>query len=255
MRKDFLNTLIGFSSVFIVILIWHFASKGMHPILLPGPIAVGGALIELAQSGMLWDAIGISLARVFSGWLLGSSIAIPLGLIAGSSILARAALDPFIHFFRFVPALALVSLFILWFGIGELAKVNLIAFAVGFVTLITTASGASSIDIDKLNGARSLGANRIDLFFKIIFPATLPSIFIGMRLALANAFLVIVAAEALAAQEGIGFLIWNARTFFRTDFIFVGIMCFGGLGFICDRLWKLFGKIIISKYLTKLGNY
>ena len=118
MRKGFLNTLIGFSSVCIVILIWHFAAKGMHPILLPGPIAVGGALIELAQSGMLWDAIGISLARVFSGWLLGSSIAIPLGLIAGTSISARAALDPFIHFFRFVPALALVSLFILWLGIS-----------------------------------------------------------------------------------------------------------------------------------------
>ena len=255
MRKLLKNALIGFTSVCIVLLIWHFAAEGMHPILLPGPSTVGGALIELAQSGMLWDAIEISLTRVFLGWLLGSSIAVPLGLLAGTSLAARAALDPFIHFFRFVPALALVSLFILWFGIGELAKVNLIAFAVGFVTLVTTASGASSIDVDKINGARSLGANRIDLFFKIILPATLPSIFVGMRLALANAFLVIVAAEALAAQEGIGFLIWNARTFFRTDFIFVGIMCFGGLGFICDRLWKLFGSTIISKYLTKLGNY
>tara|TARA_Y100001970_G_C14150695_1_gene812530 strand:+ start:184 stop:951 length:768 start_codon:yes stop_codon:yes gene_type:complete len=255
MRKILKNFFIGFSSVCVVFLIWHFAAKGMHPILLPGPIKVGGALIELAQSGMLWDAIKISLTRVFSGWLLGSSIAIPLGLFAGTSLAARAALDPFIHFFRFVPALALVSLFILWFGVGELAKVNLIAFAVGFVTLVTTASGASSIDSDKLNGAKSLGANHLDLFLKIILPATLPSIFVGMRLALANAFLVIVAAEALAAQEGIGFLIWNARTFFRTDFIFVGIMCFGGLGFICDRLWKLFGRTIISRYLTKLGNY
>ena len=84
MRKLLKNALIGFTSVCTVLLIWHFAAVGMHPILLPGPVNVGVALIELAQSGMLWDAIEISLTRVFLGWLLGSSIAVPLGLIAVS---------------------------------------------------------------------------------------------------------------------------------------------------------------------------
>jgi NitT/TauT family transport system permease protein len=212
-------------------------------------------MLELAESGLLWESILISLQRVFKGWLLGSAIAIPLGLLAGTSMLARGALDPFIHFFRFVPALALTSLFILWFGIGESSKVNLIAYAVTFLVLVTTAAGASSINPDKILGGRTLGANRFDLFFRIILPATFPSIFIGMRLALASAFLVIVAAEAIAAQEGIGFLIWNSRTFFRTDFMFVGILCFGILGFISDRLWKLLGQTFLSRYLTDLGDY
>lgn len=239
----------------ITIGIWQVGSWNYNPQLLPGPAKVATGTAELSDSGLLWDSIAISLERVFKGWLLGSGIAIPLGLLAGVSRFARAALDPFIHFFRFVPALALTSLFILWFGIGETSKVNLVGYAALFVVLITTATGASSVHPDKVNSAQTLGANRRDVFLKVALPATFPSIFVGMRLALANAFLVIVAAEAIAAQEGIGFLIWNSRTFFRTDFMFVGIFCFGVLGFTCDRLWKLLGNTVLRRYLTGVGSY
>ena len=239
----------------VTIVAWQFGSWNYNPQLLPGPAKVAQGTGELSSSGLLWDSIAISLERVFKGWLLGSGIAIPLGLLAGVSRFARAALDPFIHFFRFVPALALTSLFILWFGIGETSKVNLVAYAALFVVLITTATGASSVHPDKVNSAQTLGANRRDVFFRVALPATFPSIFVGMRLALANAFLVIVAAEAIAAQEGIGFLIWNSRTFFRTDFMFVGIFCFGVLGFTCDRLWKLLGNTVLRRYLTGVGSY
>jgi NitT/TauT family transport system permease protein len=245
----------SFLAVLLAVVVWQFLALNNNPQLIPGPAKVATGMIELAESGLLWESILISLQRVFKGWVLGSVIAIPLGLLAGTSILARGALDPFIHFFRFVPALALTSLFILWFGIGEASKVNLIAYAVTFLVLVSTAAGASSINPDKILGARTLGANRFDLFFRIILPATFPSIFIGMRLALASAFLVIVAAEAIAAQEGIGFLIWNSRTFFRTDYMFVGILCFGILGYISDRLWKLLGQTFLSRYLTGLGDY
>jgi len=242
-------------AVAVTLGIWQIASFRYNAQLLPSPGLVVSGTAELAGSGLLWSSILISLQRVFKGWMLGSALAIPLGLLAGTSRLARGAIDPFIHFFRFVPALALTSLFILWFGIGEASKVNLIAYAVAFVVLVSTASGAASIDPDKLHGAETLGANRIDLFFRIILPATFPAIFFGMRLALANAFLVIVAAEAIAAQEGIGFLIWNSRTFFRTDFMFVGIVAFGILGFTADRIWKLLGNTLFSRYLTELGDY
>ncbi len=173
-------------AVFAAVVVWQFASAIYNPQLLPSPRRVASGTTELVKSGLLWDSILISLLRVLKGWLLGSAIAIPLGLLAGTSKHARAALDPFIHFFRFVPALALTSLFILWFGIGEGSKVNLIAYAVAFLVLVTTAAGASSINPDKLNGAETLGANRVDLFFRIILPATFPSIFVGMRLALAR---------------------------------------------------------------------
>ena len=245
----------SFFAVLLAVVLWQILALNNNPQLLPGPDKVFGGLLELAGSGLLWESILISLQRVFAGWVLGSVIAIPLGLLAGTSKLARAALDPFIHFFRFVPALALTSLFILWFGIGEASKVNLIAYAVAFLVLVTTAQGAASVNPDKMLASRTLGANRRDLFFRIVLPATFPSIFVGMRLALASAFLVIVAAEAIAAQEGIGFLIWNSRTFFRTDFMFVGILCFGILGFVSDRLWKLLGRTFFSRYLTDLGDY
>lgn len=234
---------------------WSIWSAGYDPLLLPSPGKVAGAAGELWGDDRLQDDIWISLQRVFRGWFIGSVIAIPVGLLAGISKYARAAVDPFIHFFRFVPAIALTSLFILWFGIGEASKVNLIVYAVTFVVLVSTAAGASSVNPDKILGARTLGANRFDIFFRVILPGTFSSIFTGMRLALANAFLVIVAAEAIAAQEGIGFLIWNARTFFRTDFVFVGIFCFGVLGFVSDRLWKLLGRTLLARYLTDLGDY
>jgi len=243
------------AAVVVVVAIWQLASAKYDPQLLPSPGKVVGGTRDLIRSGLLWSSIVISVERVIKGWLLGSIIAIPLGLLAGTSKFARAALDPFVQFFRFVPALALTSLFILWFGIGEASKVYLIAYAVGFVVLLTTASGASSINPDKILGAQTLGASPFDLFFRIILPATFPSIFFGMRLALANAFLVLVAAEAIAAQSGIGFMIWNARTFFRTDFMFVGIFAFGILGLTGDRLWKLLGQTFLSRYLTELGDY
>lgn len=237
------------------LLIWQLLSQSYDPQLLPSPWKVVKAAKELIDNGRLKDDIWISMQRVYKGWIVGSVIAIPIGLLAGMSKYARAAIDPFIHFFRFIPALALTSLFILWFGIAEGSKVNLIAYAVAFVVLVSTAAGASAINPDKILGARTLGANNIDLFSKIILPGTFSSIYTGMRLALANAFLVLVAAEAIAAQEGIGFLIWNARTFFRTDYMFVGIICFGVLGFVSDRLWRLLGRTVLLRFLTDLGDY
>lgn len=237
------------------LLTWQLLSQIYDPQLLPSPAMVVSAAWELIDNGLLKDDISISLQRVYKGWFLGSVIAIPIGLLAGMSKYARAAIDPFIHFFRFIPALALTSLFILWFGIGEVSKVNLIAYAVAFVVLVSVAAGASAINPDKILGARTLGANKIDLFFKVILPGTFPSIYTGMRLGLANAFLVLVAAEAIAAQSGIGFLIWNARTFFRTDYMFVGIIAFGIIGFVSDRLWRLLGRTVLSRFLANQGDY
>ena len=212
------NTIASIVAVLVAIGVWQYLSSVNNPQLIPSPARTLEGLQDLINSGLLWESTVISLQRIYLGWILGSVIAIPLGLLAGTSKIVRGALDPFIHFFRFIPALALTSLFILWFGIGEQSKVNLIAYAVTFLVLVTTASGASSVNQDKILGARTLGANRVDIFFRITLPATFPSIFIGMRLALASAFLVLVAAEAIAAQEGIGFMIWNARTFFSHRF-------------------------------------
>ena len=189
------SALYSVAAVVVFVVLWQLATLNTDPTLFPPPTTVADAAVELITNGTLGSAILISLQRVFLGWILGSVIAIPLGILAGTSRVARAIVDPFIHFFRFVPALALVSVFILWFGIGEASKVNLVAYSAAFIVMVNTASGAASVHADKLNAARSMGAGRFTLLRAVVFPATVPHIFTGMRLALANAFLVIVAAR------------------------------------------------------------
>ncbi|MER7281998.1 ABC transporter permease [Dactylosporangium sp. NPDC000244] len=225
------------------------------PTLLPTPAQTLRATGELWDDGTLWSAVGVSIRRILLGWLLGCAIALPLGVIAGISPYGRAAIDPFVHFFRFIPAIALTSLFILWFGIGEVSKVYLVAYAAGFTVVVNTAAGVGAVSPDKISAARCVGASRLATVLTVSIPASVPFMFTGMRLALANAFLVIVAAEALATQNGLGYLIWNARIYFRTDAIFVGILFLGILGFVFDRLWKLVGSTLLRRYMTTAGSY
>jgi ABC-type nitrate/sulfonate/bicarbonate transport system permease component len=249
--------LIGVSilSVAAGILLWVLGSRHANPTLIPTPAAVWRATHQAADNGTLWSDIGISVERAIEGWVLGSAIAIPLGVLAGTSAVIRAIVDPYIHFFRAVPALALVSLFLLWFGIGEASKVYLIAWAVFFTVIVTTAEAASGVARDKIDAARCFGASRNQILWQVIVPATVPGIFTGMRLGLATAYLVVVAAEELAANSGIGWLIWNARTYFRTDQIFLGVFCFGILGFTSDRLWRFLGRTVFHRFLRARGNY
>jgi len=190
-----------------------------------------------------------------AGWLMGSLVAIPIGLMIGTFSFMKSAFDPFVHFFRFVPAISLVTLFIVWFGIGEASKILLIAYATGFIVLVSTAGGIATIPEDKLNAARCLGASPLQVFFKVIFPASLPNIYVGMRLALASSFLVIVAAEMLAADSGLGFLIWNSRLYFRIDWMFGAIVILGLLGFLTDRLMRLAGQWFMQRYLRDVLKY
>lgn len=246
---------ISFNTIIIFVIVWHLLARVSDPTLFPGPIMVWDAAVELWRKGELVDAISISFQRSMKGWLVGALIGVPVGLAAGASPVIRAMTDPFIHFFRFVPALALTSIFLLWFGIGEASKVYLVAYATAFVIMVTTASGASSVSRDKRDAARCLGASGFQVFTRVTIPSSVPSIFTGMRLALANSLLVIVAAEALGTRSGIGFLIWNSRTYFRTDYIFVGIVCLGTLGYLLDRTWKLIGNTILRRFLRRIGNY
>lgn len=244
------------ASVAVFLLIWQFVlSRLVDPFFLPSPLAIVQALAEMFNDGTLLHSIGASLSRIFAGWLLGSAVAIPIGLLVGSFKSVRNVVDPFVHFFRFVPAISLVTLFIVWFGIGEVSKVLLIAYATGFIVLVNTASAVGNIPADKLDAARCLGASRMQAFFHVVLPASIPNIYVGMRLALASSFLVIVAAEMLAADSGLGYLIWNSRLFFRIDWMFAAIAMLGLLGFTADRLWRMFGRTVMERYLRDALKY
>lgn len=228
--------------------LWGIASLYYTVDFLPSPIETITGAKEIIVDGTLFNFILISSKRVCSGWGLGMLIAIPIGLIIGRIEILRRIFEPFIDFFRFIPAIGFLTLFLMWFGAGEKSKVILIMYATIFVILINTIVGVLSIDKNRLQAARSLGASEIQIIYSVLIPSALPHIFTGIRLGLGGAFTSIVAAEMLAAKEGIGFLIYTSRLYFRTDWIFVGLLTLGLMGYISDRLIRLFGKKILGRY-------
>ncbi len=228
--------------------LWEIASLSYTVDFLPSPLETVLGAKDILLDGTLIKYILISLQRVLSGWALGMLISIPLGLFIGRIGILRRIFEPFIDFLRFIPAIGFLTLFLMWFGAGEKSKVILIMYATVFVLLINTISGVLSVDNTRLQAARSLGASELQIIYSVLIPSAIPYIFTGIRLALGGAFTSIVAAEMLAAKEGIGFMIYTSRLYFRTDWIFVGLLTLGLMGYLSDRLIRLFGKLVLNRY-------
>lgn len=250
------RNLISPISIVAGLLLWEIAARYfIDPFFLPPVSAIFQGAIELWDQDLLQRHILASMGRIMSGWLLGSLVAIPIGLLVGSFVTAKQVIDPYIHFLRFIPAIALVTLFIVWFGVGELSKVLLVMYATAFIVIVNTATGVATIHANKKLAARTFGANNWQIFWHVTVPASMPSIYVGMRLALASSFLVIVAVEMLAAESGLGYLIWTSKLYFKIDWMFVGIFFLGLLGLLTDYLWKQFGKHVIGRYVRSSANY
>ncbi|WP_258535535.1 ABC transporter permease [Bacillus sp. 03113] len=236
------------------IIIWHVISLFSKPEFFPGPwqTLLGG--IELVRDGSLQNYAFISYGRILAGWTLGSLIGIPFGLLMGKFRYIRLLLEPFLNFFRFIPALVFVTLFILWLGIGEQSKIALITYTTLFVVTLNTMTGVLAIDENKFRAARSMGASDSQILFHVILPAAVPYIFNGIRLAMGNSFMAIVGAEMLAAKEGIGYLIWTSRLYLKTDWIFIGIITLGLMGFFMDKVLTNVGSLLLKKYGVRKAN-
>jgi NitT/TauT family transport system permease protein len=255
-RRRFQASWISILSVAVGLTIWELASRlWIDPFFLPPVSAIFMGAVDLTKKGLLFPNILISLFRIGAGFLLGSLLAVPLGLLIGQSIIARRIFDPYIHFLRFIPALALTSLFLIWFGVGEASKVIQVMYATAFIVIINTASGVAMIHKNKVLAARTFGANYWQIFWTITVPAAIPSIYVGMRLALAGSFLVIVAVEMLAADSGLGYLIWTSKVYFKVDWMFVGIFILGFFGLLADYFWKLIGRHLLTRYVRESANY
>ena len=228
--------LIGFASLFAL---WHVGSVYLlNSVLFPPPGRVIAKAIELAQDGTLWENARVSLERIGLGFLFGSLIGIPVGLAIGSFGVVRRILEPYTEFLRFIPATAMITVAVIWFGIGEGSKIFLIIYTTVFIVIISTAAGVSAVTPNKIRAARSLGASRAQVFWYVAFPATVPYILTGMRLAMGNSFVTIIAAELVAANAGLGKMIWDARLYMLVDQIFVALLVLGLLGFTADRLFR-----------------
>ena len=228
--------LLGFASLFAI---WHIAATWiLSSVLFPPPWNVFVKAIELAEDGTLWEQASASLGRIATGFTGGSLLGIPLGLAIGSFPIVRRLLEPYTEFLRFIPATALITVAVIWFGIGEGSKIFLIVYTTIFIVIINTAAGVSAVAPNKIRAARSLGASRAQVFLFVAFPATVPYILTGMRLAMANSFVTIVAAELVAANNGLGRMIWDSRMYMLVDQIFVALLVLGLLGFTADRLFR-----------------
>lgn len=239
MRQSFgrlAGYLAGFASLF---LIWHATSTWLlNSVLFPPPWQVFVKAVELTQEGILGEQVAVSLMRIFSGFVGGTLIGIPLGLAIGSFTIVRRLLEPYTEFLRFIPATAMITVAVIWFGIGEGSKIFLIIYTTVFIIIINTAAGVAAVAPNKIRAARSLGASRAQVFFFVAFPATVPYILTGMRLAMANSFVTIIAAELVAANNGLGRMIWDSRMYMLVDQIFVALLVLGMLGFTADRLFR-----------------
>lgn len=209
---------------------------------LPGPLAVAGKAGDLIADGTLADDLLASLRRVFTGFALGTALAIPVGFLMGWYPTARGLLEPYVQFFRTIPPLALIPLAIVLMGIGETPKVFVIFLAAFLSCVISTYQGVVNVDKTLINAARVLGASDGTIFGRVVVPASTPFILVGMRVGLGSAWGTLVAAELLAAQAGLGHRMQSAQLYYDLPTIFVGIIAIGVLGLIMDRLLMIAGN-------------
>lgn len=221
-----------------VLLVWQLGSVAglISPRVLPAPAEILAAGWEVLSNGQLVDALLVSGQRVIIGFLVGAIAGIGLGVLTGMSRLADNAVDPLVQAARALPHLGLVPLFIIWFGIGELPKVLIISLGVLYPLYLNTASGFRQIDPKLLEAGQVMGFSFTQRMRNIIIPSAAPQLFVGLRQASAAAWLSLIVAEQVNAREGLGFLINNARDFYRTDLVIFGLIVYATLGLLSEAL-------------------
>jgi sulfonate transport system permease protein len=224
-----------------LILLWQLLSSlgWIPPRQMPSPIAVVQAGIRLALSGELAKNVSISTSRAAVGFAIGAGLGFALGLLNGVSSISEKFLDTTLQMIRNIPHLAMIPLVILWLGIGEEAKLFLVAIGVFFPIYINTFHGIRSVDIGLLEMGKVYGLSPIEQFWQVILPGALPSILVGVRYALGFMWLTLIVAETIAADSGIGYMAMNAREFMQTDVVVFSILVYALLGKLADVISKL----------------
>jgi sulfonate transport system permease protein len=235
-----LRRLLPFAVPVLILLLWQLASQTgwLSTRVLPEPWAVARAFWTLSASGELWQHAATSSVRALTGFAIGGSLALTLGLLTGSLRWAETLLDSTLQMVRNVPPLALIPLVILWFGIDETAKLFLVSLGVFFPIYLNTFHGIRSVDKGLIEMARSYGLSGWQLYRQVILPGALPSILVGVRFSLGLMWVILIVAETISAQAGIGYMTMNAREFLQTDVVLVGILLYAALGKLADLLAK-----------------
>ena len=224
--------LAGAATLVGIVLLWQAAASAgwISTLFLPAPIAIGRALVQLAVSGELWRHLGASLQRLAIGWTAGTVCGIALGLAVGLTTALRSPGMAVVSALFPIPKIALVPLFIIWFGIGEGSKIATLAFGVFFPTVINTASGVDQVSRSLLRMGQSFGLTRSAMLWKIVLPGALPAILSGFRVTSSIAIILLVAAEMIGAERGIGAFVLQAGNLYDVDNLLAGIVVLSLLG-------------------------
>ncbi|KQP37406.1 aliphatic sulfonate ABC transporter permease SsuC [Pseudorhodoferax sp. Leaf274] len=222
----------------LLVVAWQAASSlgWLSTRVLPAPVDVVTAAWTLTASGELWTHVKVSAGRALAGLAIGGGLGLLLGLLTGSVKFFETLLDSTIQMVRNIPALALIPLVILWFGIDESAKLFLIAVSVFFPVYLNTFHGIRNVDPQLIEMGRTYGLSRWQLYKEVILPGAVSSILVGLRFSLGLMWVILIVAETISAQAGIGYLTMNAREFLQTDVVLVGILLYALLGKLADLL-------------------
>lgn len=250
LRKRSFTVLGYLASLAITLTLWqYFSSRTAVSLLFPSPISTLRAGVRLIRDGQLFLDTVLSLRRIAIGFAIGSVLGIGLGVLMGSFRLIRLFFDPYVQFFRSLPALAWIPAAMLWFGTGEASKVVLLVYTTVFVVALNTMIGVSTVTRNQIRAAQCFGADSWQLFYMVRIPHTVSYMLDGMQLAMGNCFSTIVAAELLAPKAGLGYLIFSARTWMQTELAFVGIVMLGLLGLGIDQVFRAVTAGFCSRYL------
>lgn len=243
-------------SPIVLLLVWELASQtGLLPSrVIAAPSQIGGTLWSMIISGELGKHLWVSLQRALLGLSIGVSIGVVAALISGLSKKGEVVLDSPMQMLRTIPSLALVPLFILWFGIGEFTKVALIVIGTTFPVYLNLFAGIRNIDPKLIEAANTLGLNRRELIWHVILPGSLPSFFVGLRYSLGISWLALVFVEQINTTAGIGFLASDARDFMRTDVIVICLLIYSVLGLVIDGIIRTLERFALAWRPTFVRN-
>jgi sulfonate transport system permease protein len=231
-----------------IIAFWEAASlAGLIPLrVLPAPTSVATAGWKLLLSGELLRNVWVSFWRAVTGFAIGGGIGFAFGLANGLSRRSDQIFDSTLQMVRNIPHLALIPLVILWFGIDETAKVFLVALGVFFPVYINTQHGVRNVDPHLVEMGRTYGMSELTLFWRVILPGALPSIFVGVRFALGIMWLTLIVAETIAASSGIGYMAMQAREFLLVDVVVFSILIYALLGKLADSTARLLERLCLA---------
>ena len=231
-----------------ILLVWQAAiSLGwIDPVFLPSPLAIMDALWQLTASGDLWRHLSISLVRIGSGWIIGSALGVVIGILMGLTSVGRAIGMPMVSAIYPIPKIALLPLFILWMGIGETPKIVTIASGVFFPTVIATFSGVDSVPRNLIRMGQSFNMPMSGIIWKIILPSSLPGILAGFRISMATALLLVVSAEMIGAQFGVGAFLLTAGNLMQSDDLMAGVVILSILGLVIGALLSMLERVFLS---------